>query len=66
MPVHLAGEAGCEFENELFYYWPLLRKNNMATNLQRLTSSCGDRCFAACDCWTQASWQVIQRDSYSW
>jgi len=25
----------------LFYYWPLLRTNNMATNLQRLTSSCG-------------------------
>ena len=25
----------------LFYYWPLLRNNNMATNLQRFTSSWG-------------------------
>ena len=27
----------------LFYYWPLLRNNNMATNLQRFTSSCCSR-----------------------
>ena len=33
---------------ELFYYWTLLRNNNMSTTiLQRLTSSCGSRCFAA-------------------
>jgi len=28
-------------------------------NLQRFTSSCGSKHFAACDCWTQASWQVM-------
>jgi len=52
--------------NGLFYFWPLQRNNNMATNIQRFTSSCGNRCFAACDCWTQASWQVRQRDSDCW
>jgi len=34
--------------------------------LQRFTPSCGNRCFAAFNCWTQASWQVMQRDSYCW
>ena len=34
--------------------------------LQMFASSCGNRCFAACDCWTQASWQVMQWDSYCW
>jgi len=33
---------------ELFYYWPLLRNNNMATNLRRCTSSHGGRRFAQC------------------
>ena len=47
----------------LFYYWTLLRNNNMATNLLRLTSSYDS---ARGDCWTQASWQVMQRDSYCW
>jgi len=53
---------------ELFHYWPLLRSNTVIWQpiLQRFTSSCGNRCFAACDSWTQASWQVMQRDSYCW
>jgi len=29
--------------SELFYFWPLLRNNNMATNLRRCTWSYGDR-----------------------
>jgi len=29
-----------KLRNGLFYYWPLLGKNNMATNLQRFNSSC--------------------------
>jgi len=29
--------------NGLFYYWPLLRNNNMATNLQGCTSNCSNR-----------------------
>jgi len=32
-----------------------------ASNLQRFTSSYGSRRFAACDFWTQRSWQVMQR-----
>jgi len=52
---------------EFLCYWTLLRNNNIPrTIFQRFTSSCGNRCFAACDCWTQASWQVLQRDSYCW
>ena len=35
--------------NELFYYWPLLRNNNMATIFRRCTSSYGGRRFAACN-----------------
>ena len=43
--------------------WSLL-SNNLATNLWRFTSSYGSkRCFAAFDCWTQTSWQVMQRAS---
>jgi len=38
-----------KLDNGLFYYWPLLLNNNMATNLQRFTSSCRNGCFAACD-----------------
>ena len=45
-----SAEAGCETGEGIFYYWPLLRNNNMATNLQTFTSSCGNRYFAACDC----------------
>jgi len=52
--------------SELFYYWSLLRDNNMATNLRRRISSRGCRCFVACNCWTQAFWQVMQRDSDCW
>ena len=47
----------------LFYCWSLLRNNNMATNLQRFTLYYGGRRFVAWDCWTQTSWQVMQRDS---
>jgi len=39
----------------LFCCWPLLRDNNMATNLQGFTLRSGNRCFAACDCWAQTS-----------
>jgi len=35
----------------------------MATNLQRFTLYYGGRRFVAWGCWTQTSWQVIQRDS---
>jgi len=41
----------------------LLCNNNMATNLQRFTWSYDSGRFAACDSWTQTSWQVIQWDS---
>jgi len=47
----------------LFYCWSLLRNNIMATNLQRFTIYYGGRRFIAWDCWTQTSWQVMQRDS---
>jgi len=47
----------------LFYCWYLLRNNNMATNLQRFTLYYGSRRFVARDCWTQTSWQVMQRGS---
>jgi len=40
-------------ESGLFYCWPLLRNNNMATNPQSLTSSYRSRSFAACVCWPQ-------------
>ena len=43
----------------LFYCWSLLRNYNMATDLQRFTSSNGRRRFSACDCWTQSSWRVV-------
>jgi len=52
--------------SELFYYWPLLRNNNMATNFRRCTSSYGGRRFAACNYWTQTSWQAMLRDSNWW
>jgi len=35
--------------SKLFNYWPLLRNNNMATNLRRCTSSYGGRRLAACE-----------------
>ena len=40
-----------KFASGLFYCRSLLRNNNMATNLQRLTSSNGRKRFAACDYW---------------
>jgi len=47
----------------LFYCWSLLRNNTVATNLRRFTLYYGSRRFVAWDCWTQTSWQVMQRDS---
>jgi len=35
--------------SELFYYWSLLRNNNMVKNLRRCTSSHGSMRFAACN-----------------
>ena len=54
-----------KFARGLFYCWSSLCNNNMATNLM-FTSCCDIRRFSACDCWTQASWQVVQRDSDCW
>jgi len=48
-------EAGCETRERIFFYWPLLRNNSMATNLRRCTSSHSSMCFAACNYWTQTS-----------
>ena len=47
----------------LFYCWSSLHNNNMTTTLQRFTLYSGSRLFAAWDCWTQTSCQVMQRDS---
>jgi len=52
-----------EVARGLFYCWFLLRDNNMTTNLQRFTLFYVSRRFVAWDCWTQASWQVIQPGS---
>jgi len=30
----LPAEAGCETRERIFYYWPLLRNNSMATNFE--------------------------------
>jgi len=38
----------------------------MATNLLMFISSYDIRRFAAGDCWTQTSWQVMQRDRDCW
>jgi len=48
-----------ELASELFCYWPLLRNINMATNLRWCTSSHSSMRFAACNYWTQTSWQVM-------
>jgi len=74
----LPAVAGCESRDRitigfigelLFYYWLLLRNNNMPTNLRRCTSSFGGgtgRRFAECNCWRQVSWQVMQQHSDCW
>jgi len=59
----LPAEVACESRERIFYCWSSLRNNNMATNLQRFTLYSGSRRFVAWDCWTHASWQVMQRDS---
>jgi len=38
----------------------------MATNLLMFTSSYDSRRFAACVCWRQTSWQVMQQDCDCW
>jgi len=38
----------------------------MATSFQKFTLSYCGRRFRACYCWTQTSWQVLQRDSDCW
>ena len=47
----------------LFCSWSLLRNNAVATSPQRFTLYHESRCFVAWACWTQTSWQVMQRDS---
>jgi len=51
-----------KYANGLFYCSSLLPNNNMATNLLMFTSSYDIRRFVACPCWTQTSWQVMQRE----
>jgi len=63
MPPPLPAEAVAKVASGLFYCWSLLRSNNMATNLQKFTLYYGSRRFVAWDCWTNTSWQVMQRDS---
>jgi len=49
--THTAQESGSLFaklRSELFYYWPLLRNNNMVTNFQRCNSSHGGKRFVCC------------------
>jgi len=43
-----------------------LRKDNMATNLEKLTWSYSSRRFVACFCWTQTSSQEMHQDSDCW
>jgi len=45
----LPAKAGTKVANGLFYCWSLLRNNNMATNVPRLTSCYGSRRFV-CIC----------------
>jgi len=57
-PFFFHAEAGCETcEQVVLLLWSLLRNNNMATDLQRFTSSSCRRCFAACD-WSQTPWRI--------
>jgi len=50
----------------LFCSCPSLGNNNMAINLQRFATCYCSRPFAACHCWTQTSWQVMQQGSDCW
>jgi len=61
-----SAEASFETASVLFYRCSVLRNNNMAINPPRFTSNNGRRRFTACDCWTQTSWQVMQRESRQW
>jgi len=47
MPLPLPAEAIAKVARGLFYYWSLLRNNNMATNLQKFTLYYGSRRFVA-------------------
>jgi len=66
LPAEVSPLSAEEVASGLFYCWSLLRNNNMATNLQRLTLYYGGRRFIAWDCWTQTSWQVVQREVTCW
>jgi len=57
-PLFFLLKQVAKLANGLFYCWSVLRNNNMATNLQRFTSSNCRKRFAACDCWTQTSWRI--------
>jgi len=52
--------------SRLFYYWPLLRNNTPATNLQRLTLSGGSGHFAHVTVECRHIGMVKQRDSDCW
>ena len=45
----LPAEAGCKTRQRIVLLWPLLRNNNMATNLRRYTSSHDSTRFAECN-----------------
>jgi len=57
-------DSRCETWSALFYCCSLLLNNNMATNLQRFTSSYDRYCiFPDVVVDLKHLWQVIQRDS---
>jgi len=66
MPLPLPAEAIAKVARGLFYFWSLLRNNNMATNLQKFTLYYGSRRFVAWHCWTHAFLRIMQRDGYYW
>ena len=47
LPAEVSPLSAEEVASGLFYCWSLLRNNNMATNLQRLTLYYGGRRFIA-------------------
>ena len=57
--VSLPAEAGCEMRERIVLLLPLLRNNNMATNIRRCTSCYGGRRFAECNYWTQTSCRTV-------
>jgi len=49
--------------NGLLYFWFLLHTNDMATNLQKITSSYGSKRFSACNCNEQVMQPSVTADS---